>query len=39
MLLYAALFVAFGLEREERRWFTHKLTELWRRRSQVLAAA
>lgn len=38
-LTYAALFVAFGLEREERRWFTTKLTELWRRRSQVLAAA
>jgi O-antigen/teichoic acid export membrane protein len=38
-LLYAALFVGFGLEREERRWFTTKLTELWRRRSQVLATA
>lgn len=38
-LVYAALFVACGLEREERQWFTTKLTELWRRRSQVLAAA
>jgi O-antigen/teichoic acid export membrane protein len=38
-LTYAALFFAFGLEREERQWFTHKLTELWRRRAQVLAAA
>jgi O-antigen/teichoic acid export membrane protein len=38
-LAYAALFFAFGLEREERQWFTRKLTELWRRRSQVLAAA
>jgi O-antigen/teichoic acid export membrane protein len=38
-LAYAALFVACGLEREERRWFTTKLAELWRRRSQVLAAA
>ncbi len=38
-LTYAALFVAFGLERDERQWFTGKLTELWRRRSQVLAAA
>ena len=38
-LAYAALFVAFGLERDERQWFTGKLTELWRRRSQMLAAA
>jgi O-antigen/teichoic acid export membrane protein len=38
-LAYAALFVAFGLEREERQWITRKLTELWRRRSQVLAPA
>jgi O-antigen/teichoic acid export membrane protein len=38
-VMYAALFVAFGLEREERQWFTHKITELWRRRSQMLAAA
>jgi O-antigen/teichoic acid export membrane protein len=36
---YGVLFVAFGLEREERHWFTGKLTELWRRRSQMLAAA
>ena len=36
---YAALFVACGLERDEREWFTTKLTELWRRRSQVMAAA
>ena len=38
-LAYVVLFVACGLEREERQWFTTKLTELWRRRSQVLAAA
>jgi O-antigen/teichoic acid export membrane protein len=38
-LTYGALFFAFGLEREERQWFTRKMTELWRRRSQVLAAA
>jgi O-antigen/teichoic acid export membrane protein len=36
---YIALFVACGLDREERQWFTTKLTELWRQRSQVLAAA
>ena len=36
---YAALFVAWGLDREERGWLTTRLTELWRRRSQVLAAA
>ncbi len=36
---YAALFVACSLDREERTWFTSKLTELWKRRSQVLAAA
>jgi O-antigen/teichoic acid export membrane protein len=36
---YGALFVAFGLEREERQWFTQRLTELWRRRSQMVAAA
>jgi O-antigen/teichoic acid export membrane protein len=39
VLAYAALFFAFGLDREERQWFTRKLTELWRRRSQLLAAA
>jgi O-antigen/teichoic acid export membrane protein len=38
-ITYVVLFVACGLEREERQWFTTKLTELWRRRSQVLAAA
>jgi O-antigen/teichoic acid export membrane protein len=38
-LAYAVLFVACGLEREERQWFTTKLADLWRRRSQVLAAA
>jgi hypothetical protein len=38
-LAYVVLFVACGLEREERHWFTTKLTELWRRRSQVLAPA
>jgi O-antigen/teichoic acid export membrane protein len=38
-LAYAALFFACGLDREERQWFGTKLTELWRRRSQVLAAA
>jgi O-antigen/teichoic acid export membrane protein len=38
-LTYVALFFAFGLERTERQWFTQKLTELWQRRSQVLAAA
>ena len=36
---YVVLFVAWGLEREERHWFTRMLTELWRRRSQVLAPA
>ncbi len=36
---YAVLFIACGLEREERQWFTTKLAELWRRRSQVLAPA
>ena len=36
---YAAVFFTFGLEREERQWFTRKMTELWRRRSQALAAA
>jgi O-antigen/teichoic acid export membrane protein len=39
VIAYAVLFIACGLEREERQWFTMKLTELWRRRSQVLAAA
>jgi O-antigen/teichoic acid export membrane protein len=38
-LAYAALFIAWGLDREERMWCTAKMTELWRRRSQVLAAA
>lgn len=38
-VVYAALFFAFGLDREERQWFAGKLSELWRRRSQVLAAA
>jgi O-antigen/teichoic acid export membrane protein len=38
-LAYAALFVACGLEREERQWFAAKLAELWKRRSQVLAPA
>lgn len=36
---YMALFVAFGMERDERQWLTGKLTELWKRRSQVLAPA
>ncbi len=39
VIAYAVLFVACGLEREERQWFTTKLAELWRRRSQMLAAA
>ena len=39
MLTYAALFLRFGLDREERDWLGRKLGELWRRRSQVLAAA
>jgi O-antigen/teichoic acid export membrane protein len=38
-IAYAALFVACGLEREERQWFAAKLAELWKRRAQVLAAA
>jgi O-antigen/teichoic acid export membrane protein len=38
-LAYVVLFVACGLDRDERHWFTTKLTELWRRRAQVLAAA
>lgn len=38
-LAYVALFFTCGLDREERRWFTTKLAELWKRRSQVLAAA
>jgi O-antigen/teichoic acid export membrane protein len=38
-LVYAALFIACGLDREERQWFIVKLTELWKRRSQMLAAA
>jgi O-antigen/teichoic acid export membrane protein len=36
---YAAIFVAWGLDREERGWLAARLSELWRRRSQVLAAA
>jgi O-antigen/teichoic acid export membrane protein len=39
MLAYAALFVRWGLDREERGWLTRKIGELWRRRSEVLAAA
>jgi O-antigen/teichoic acid export membrane protein len=39
VVTYAAVFFTFGLEREERQWFTRKMTELWRRRSQALAAA
>ncbi|MGH9349450.1 MAG: lipopolysaccharide biosynthesis protein [Vicinamibacterales bacterium] len=38
-LAYAALFLTCGLERDERQWLTTKLNELWKRRSQVLAAA
>jgi hypothetical protein len=38
-LTYAVLFLLYGLERQERQWFATKLTELWKRRSQVLAAA
>jgi O-antigen/teichoic acid export membrane protein len=38
-MTYAALFVAFGMDREERQWLTGKLAELWKRRSQVLAPA
>jgi O-antigen/teichoic acid export membrane protein len=38
-LVYTATFFAFGLDREERQWFTRKLTELWKRRSEVMAAA
>jgi len=38
-LLYAALFATCALDRDERRWFAGKLTELWHRRAQVLAAA
>jgi O-antigen/teichoic acid export membrane protein len=36
---YGVLFFAFGLDRDERQWFMSKLTELWRRRSQVLVPA
>jgi O-antigen/teichoic acid export membrane protein len=39
VVAYVALFFAGGLDREERHWCTAKLTELWKRRSQVLAAA
>jgi len=39
IVMYAALFFAFGLDREERQWCTQKLTDVWKRRSQVLAAA
>jgi O-antigen/teichoic acid export membrane protein len=39
VLAYVALFVRWGLDRDERRWLTTKLGELWRRRAQVLAAA
>jgi O-antigen/teichoic acid export membrane protein len=38
-LTYGALFFTCGLEREERQWFATKLAELWRRRSQMVAAA
>lgn len=38
-LTYAAVFVAWGLDREERGWLGARLAELWRRRAQVLAAA
>jgi len=38
-IVYAALFMLFALGRDERQWFTTKLGDLWRRRSQVLAPA
>ena len=38
-LLYAALFYLFGLGRDERQWFTSAFTQVWRRRSERLAAA
>jgi hypothetical protein len=38
-LLYAALFFLFGLARDERRWFSSALNQVWRRSSQRLAAA
>jgi len=37
-LLYAAIFFAFGLGREERRWFTSAVSQVWRR-TQGLATA
>lgn len=36
---YGVLFIAFGLDRDERQWFMNKLAELWKRRSQVLVPA
>lgn len=38
-LLYAAIFFLFGLARDERQWFTATVTQVWRRRSERLAAA
>lgn len=38
-LLYAGIFFSFGLGRDERRWFRSALTQVWRRRSEHLAAA
>jgi O-antigen/teichoic acid export membrane protein len=38
-LSYAALFVAFGMEREERQWIVATLTNLKQRRAERLAAA
>jgi O-antigen/teichoic acid export membrane protein len=36
VLVYAALFFAAGLERDERRWCATKLADVWRRRAQVI---
>lgn len=38
-LAYAGLFFAGGLDREERQWIVTKVTELWKRRGEMLAAA
>jgi O-antigen/teichoic acid export membrane protein len=38
-LLYVALFYLFGLGRDERRWFSTALNQMWRRGSQRFATA
>lgn len=38
-ITYAGLFLVWGLDREERQWYALKVAELWKRRSQVMAAA